>query len=252
MTRALAALALVTSLASLATGCGGGDDETTITVSAASSLEQAFETYADDLDGFDARFSFAGSDELAAQIKQGAHPDVFASANTTYPDELNKARLVEKPDVFIGNDLVIAFPADNPAGVGSISDLAKPGLDLVIGTGSVPVGSYTREVLGELPSAERSAIQANVRSREPDVTAIVGKLTQGAADAAFLYTSDVEPAGDQLQAISLPTDLAPRVQYGIAVVSGTDHVADARAFIDGLLDPSGQKLLEENGFKPAG
>jgi molybdate transport system substrate-binding protein len=252
MRRALALTALVASLALLGAGCGGDDEETTITVSAAASLQTAFEAYEDHLDGFKARYSFAGSDELAAQIKQGANPDVFASANTTYPDELHRQDLVEKPAVFIGNDLVIAVPSDNPANVGSISDLAKPGVDLVIGTNTVPVGSYTQEVLGKLPAGERKAIDANVRSREPDVTSIVGKLTQGAADAGFLYTSDVAAAGDQLDAIKLPTDLAPRVQYGIAVVSGSDHQEDAKSFIDGLLAPSGQRLLDQNGFKPAG
>jgi molybdate transport system substrate-binding protein len=249
---ALPVLALIASLALLGAGCGDDDEETTITVSAAASLQTAFEAYEDHLDGFKARYSFAGSDELAAQIKQGANPDVFASANTTYPDELNKEGLVETPEVFIGNDLVIAVPADNPADVVSIPDLAKPGVDLVIGTNTVPVGSYTEEVLGKLLPAERKAIDANVRSREPDVTSIVGKLTQGAADAGFLYTSDVAAAGDELDAIKLPADLAPRVQYGIAVVSRSDHQDDAKAFVDGLRDPSGQELLEQNGFKPAG
>ncbi len=147
---------------------------------------------------------------------------------------------------------MIAVPADNPADVASISDLAKPDVDLVIGTNTVPVGSYTQEVLGKVPAGERKAIDANVRSREPDVTSIVGKLTQGAADAGFLYTSDVAAAGDELDAIKLPAELAPRVQYGIAVVSGSDHQDEAKAFVDGLLDPSGQDLLEQNGFRPAG
>jgi molybdate transport system substrate-binding protein len=252
MRPALSVVALIAGIALLGAGCGGDDEETTITVSAAASLQTAFEAYEEHLDGFKARYSFAGSDELAAQIKQGANPDVFASANTTYPDELHQQDLVEKPEVFIGNDLVIAVPSDNPADVASISDLAKPGVDLVIGTNTVPVGSYTQEVLAKLPAAEHKAIDANVRSREPDVTSIVGKLTQGAADAGFLYTSDVSAGGDQLQAIKLPTDVAPRVQYGIAVVDGSDHQDDAQAFVDGLLDSSGQRLLEQNGFKPAG
>ena len=58
----------------------------------------------------------------------------------------------------------------------------------------MPIGAYTREVLGRLGRAERAAILANVRSNEPDVAGVVGKLTQGAVDAGFVYV-DRRPGG---------------------------------------------------------
>src|SRR6185295_1744060 len=97
--------------------------------------------------------SFAGSDELAAQIRQGVKPDVFASANTKLPDQLYAEGLVEKPVVFAANRLVLAVP---PGGkVTSLDDLAKPGTTIAMGSESVPVGAYTRKVLDGLPAAER-------------------------------------------------------------------------------------------------
>ena len=47
-----------------------------------------------------------------------------------------------------------------------------------------------------------------MRSNEPDVTGIVGKLTQGAVDAGFVYVTDVNATGGELKAIELPTDAA--------------------------------------------
>jgi molybdate transport system substrate-binding protein len=112
------------------------------------------------------------------------------------------------------------------------------------------VGSYTREVLSRLPAATSRAILANVRSEEPDVGGIVGKLTQGAADAGFVYITDVVAAGSSLKAIELPEDLQPTVRYGAAVVRGAPEPGAAREFIDGLLDGAGLKAMKRAGFLP--
>ena len=230
-------------------GCGGGDDDT-LTVSAAASLKNALTEYGGKFDDAKARFSFAGSDELAAQIRKGARPDVFASANTKIPDELYDEGLVEKPVTFAGNRLVLAVPADSDAGIARLGDLEKAGTTLAIGSESVPVGSYTRTVLAKLPESESSAILKNVRSEEPDVAGIVGKLTQGAVDAGFVYISDVRATDGKLKAIELPESLQPTVAYGAAVVKDAKHEDAAKAFVDGLLDGAGKDALDAAGFEP--
>jgi molybdate transport system substrate-binding protein len=227
-------------------GCGGGADE--LRVSAAASLKTALTDYGGRFDAARARFSFAGSDELAAQIRQGARPDVFASANTTLPDELHAEGLVEEPVTFAANELVLAVPARSR--IGSLRDVARPGVSLAIGSERVPVGTYTRTVLSKLPEAESSAILRNVRSQEPDVAGIVGKLTQRAVDAGFVYASDVRATGGRLEAVELPESLQPAVAYGVAVVTGARNEEAARAFVDGLLDGAGRRALDAAGFEP--
>lgn len=230
-------------------GCGDdASEQDELVVSAASSLTEAFQGYGETLGPTTVRFSFGGSDELAAQIRQGAAPDVFAAANTELPDALHAEGLVEEPTVFATNELVLAVPSG--AQVDSIDDLTEPGVDLVVGTEDVPFGSYTRTVLDRLSVAEREAILANVRSEESDVNAAVGKLTQGAADASFVYASDVTAAGDELEAIELPRQLRPEVAYGIAVVEEAEDAKTAREFIDGLASGAGARALEDAGFGP--
>jgi molybdate transport system substrate-binding protein len=245
-------------LACLALGlgaCGGNDDsggaasKPQLTVSAATSLKQAFTNYGREFQDASAKFSFAGSDELAAQIQQGVKPDVYAAANTKLPDQLHAKGLVGKPTVFAGNRLVLAVPAKG-AKVSSLQDLARPGVTIAIGSKDVPVGSYTRTVLEKLPAGQRQAILANVRSEEPDVGGVTGKLTQGAVDAGFLYISDVRATDRRLRAIELPSSLQPDVAYGVAVVKGAEHPAQAKAFIRGLLDGDGAQDLEDAGFEP--
>jgi molybdate transport system substrate-binding protein len=105
-------------------------------------------------------------------------------------------------------------------------------------------------VLAKLPAAQRTAILGNVRTEEPDVSGIVGKLTQGAVDAGFLYISDVRGTDGKLKAIELPASLQPSVAYGVAVVKGAKHPAQAQAFIAGLLHGAGQQALKAAGFLP--
>ncbi|MBA2349437.1 MAG: molybdate ABC transporter substrate-binding protein [Solirubrobacterales bacterium] len=230
-----------------ATGCGSTD----LKVSAAASLKSALTAYGSQVEEAKVSFSFAGSDALAVQIERGAKPDVYAAANTKLPDQLFEKGLVEKPRIFAANRLVLAVPAKDPQ-VASLSDLEQQGIKLAVGEQSVPIGSYTRTVLGRLPTAQADAILANVRTEEPDVSGITGKLTQGAVDAGFLYVSDVRATNGRLTAIELPEELLPQVAYAVAVVKGTEHPEQARAFVDGLLSGAGARALSDAGFEPRG
>ncbi len=153
--------------------------------------------------------------------------------------------------VFARNRLVLAVPSNSE--IQGLADVARPGTSVVIGDPDVPVGSYTREVLGRLPGSEGSAILDNVRSQEPDVSSIVGKLTEGAADAGFVYVTDVRAAGSRLRSIRLPGSLQPYVAYGIAVVQDAPDPGLARKFVRGV-EPggSGVRYLRRVGFLPPG
>jgi molybdate transport system substrate-binding protein len=194
----------------------------------------------------DVRLSFAGSDELAAQIRQGAKVDAYAAANTRLPDELHADGLLDKPVEFATNEFVLAVPKDSD--IKSIDDLTRDGTTIVIGSESVPIGSYTRETLAKLPPGQEEAILANVRSNEPDVKGIVGKLTQGAADAGFVYVTDVNVTGGELKAIELPAGLEPDVTYGAGAVEKSEHAELARNFVDGLTDGDCARALSAAGF----
>lgn len=250
MTRAVRMLTVPLVAVALAlSACGGSGVKPTLVVSAAASLQKAFTAYGGQFSQAHTRFSFAGSDVLAAQIEQGVHPDVFASANTKLPEALYAKGLVEKPIVFAANRLVLAVPASSTK-ISSFADVEKRGITLSIGTTSVPVGAYTQTVLAKLPTSQRAAVLANVVDREPNVTGILGKLTEGAVDAGFLYITDVAATQGQLRAIQLPAGLQPQVAYGVAVVKGAAHPQQARAFVQGLLKGDGRADLLASGFLP--
>ena len=232
----LAALAAALVLAPV----GGAGSSARVTVYAASSLTEA-------LPRIDTRpnYSFAGSNQLAFQIKQGAPADVFASASPSYTQALYREGLVERPRTFASNALVLAVPRSNPVGLRSVFDLRDKNVRLVVGSAAVPVGDYTRRVLRRLGLS--SALD-KVVSQEPDVKSIVGKVALGEADAGFVYRTDVRAASDRLRAIAIPAWAQPAVRYEVAVVRASRHRTEARRFVAALATPRARRLFRQAGF----
>jgi molybdate transport system substrate-binding protein len=251
--RRLAWPALVLALVLAFAACGGDDESAAdtgstdkgaasapINVYAAASLTEV-------LPAIDPspQYNFAGSDELATQIREGAPADVYAAASSKYPQELFDEGLVEEPVTFASNRLVLIVPKDNPAGIEDVNDVTKKGTKLVIAAEGVPVGDYTREVLDSLGLDK--ALD-NVVSEEDDVKGVVGKVALGEADAGFAYATDAAVAADDVIVIELPEGSQPPIEYQIAVVSSSENEEAARAFVDEVLGPDGQAQLEGAGF----
>ena len=230
-------LILIVSVLLVLAGCGGDDDETQgvvtaaskrmLTVYAAASLTEVFPT----IDSTP-QYNFAGSDDLAAQIREGAPADVYAAASSKYPQELFDEGLVVEPVTFASNRLVLIVPRDNPARIEKIGDVARPGTKLVVAAEGVPVGDYTREVLDKL---QLSDALDNVVSNEDDVKGVVGKVALGEADAGFVYATDAATAGDDVRVIELPKGSQPPIEYQIAVVTGSKNKEAAEAFVQKVL-----------------
>lgn len=89
---------------------------------------------------------------------------------------------------------------------------------------------------------------AKVKDSEPDVSGIVGKLTEGAVNAGFVYATNVAAMGGRLRAIELPATLRPNVAYAIAVVRGASRLALARRVVAGVLSGAGRRDLLAAGF----
>ena len=236
-------VALLAAFAIVLAGCGGSAK---LRVDAASSLTAVFQQ----LDP-KAQFEFAGSDQLAFQLEQGAKADVYASASPKYPEKLYREKLVEKPVGFATNTLVLVVPRGNPGHVTGLWSLMSPKVKLVIGAKGVPVGDYTRQVLAHLCGKRRDCPRARIVSEEQDVKGVVAKVALGEADAGFAYLTDVHAAAGKVLAIDHiggPPDYSPTVRYEIAVVRGAKHRSAAEKFVALLRSPAGRGALEKAGF----
>lgn len=214
---------------------------TTLNVFAAASLTGVFPR----IDKSE-RYSFAGSDQLVLQIRQGAPADVFASASPKYTELAYRDGYVQKPVVFATNKLIVLVPRSNPAGIKTVYDLRRPGLKVVIGDKTVPIGTYTRQILDTLGIT--NDVVSNVVSQESDVKGIVAKVALGEADAGFVYRTDAKPVASETRTVALPDWAQPPVRYEIAVVKESSHLAAARAYVKKVMSRRGRKLLAAAGF----
>ena len=251
MRRALAGMAC---LALLLPSCGGsGSQRSEITVVAAASLTGAFTKIGADFEqatpSVTVRFSFGPSDGLATQILEGAPADVFAPASPKYMDQVRSGGPgVTDQAEFARNTLAVIVPSDNPAHVGSLDDLARPGVKLVLAAVGVPAGDYAREILANA-SIQKGAL-ANVVSNEEDVKGVVQKVLLGEADAGIVYRTDVTPdISARVREISIPNGVNVIATYPIAVLNGSDHAPAAEAFVRFVTGP-GQATLRTFGFLP--
>jgi molybdate transport system substrate-binding protein len=239
---AAAVAASASTLAVAAFASSAQTKTTRLTVFAAASLTNVFPKI--DPHG---RYSFGGSNMLAAQIQQGLPADVFAAADTKLPAQLHRQGLVTRPYVFTANRLVIVVARGNPLHITGVRDLERSGLKIVMAAAGVPVGDYTRTVLARLGLADlvRKAV-----SQETDVREVLAKLTLGEADAGFVYATDAKAVAGKVSVLRLPPSSQPRVLYAAAAVKSSKDLAAAKAWVKRLRGAAAQKKLRAAGFLP--
>jgi molybdate transport system substrate-binding protein len=216
-------------------------------VFAAASLTEAFNdektALASSAPGLSLSYNFAGSQALVTQIKNGAPADVFASADQKNMQKLIDAGLVEAPKTFARNKLEIAVAPGNPKHITGLADLEKSGVILVLEDPSVPAGNYARQAFTKagLPAPKPS-------SNELDVKSTLAKLTSGDADAVVVYVTDVKAAGSKVAGVEIPDSQNVIATYPIAAIKASKHLTAAEAFVDEVVNGSGQQILQARGF----
>ena len=265
-------LALAAAMAALlfllfASSCSQPDQESRLWVFAAASLTDVLEDLATDFEaanhGVEVGFQFAGSSQLATQIRAGAPADVFASANETVMtallddltnqngrDDQNAANQLGDPQVFVSNQLVIAVPAGNPLAISGLADLTSQPLVLAVCDLAVPCGMLADE------AAAQAGVQLSPSTYEANVRSVLAKLVLQEVDAGLVYRSDLaayarQSAGEptsqpQLEAIAIVP--APTANYP---VTANRSNPTAGKFVEFLQSAPAQAKLADYGFGAA-
>ena len=234
-----------------------------LSVFAAASLTEALNAVADQYASHErdvkCSFNFAGSQQLAQQIRQGAPADLFLSANMKQMVEASKSGRIDTAasKIFARNRLVVVFPKDNAAGLRSLRDLSAGGLKLVLADKAVPVGEYSLQMLDRCSlnasygASFRRDVMKNVVSYEENVRVVLSKIVLGEADAGVVYTSDISPHVSQgVGTIEIPDEFNVIASYPAAVVLDSKHLDRAGKFLSYLLSDEGQAVLARFGFMP--
>jgi molybdate transport system substrate-binding protein len=219
-----------------------------ITVFAASSMTSAFNTAEKGLEvdhpGFKATYSFAGSQALVTQILSGAPADVIATANTDTMAQLTAKNLVQTPLALCQNKLEIAVAPGNPLGIKTLADLNNPGVKLVIGDPSVPVGEYVTDIEAS------DNIKFTPVSLQLSDASVLEQLESGDANAALVYVTDIAAAGSKVTGVQIPDAQNKIGTYEIAAVSASSNLPAAEAFVKSAVSGDIQAELRAAGFLP--
>ncbi|HEV2036017.1 MAG TPA: molybdate ABC transporter substrate-binding protein [Candidatus Dormibacteraeota bacterium] len=221
-----------------------------ISVFAAASLTASFNALGTSFHranpGVGVNLNYAGTPTLVTQIEQGAPADVFASADTANMEKLTRDGFTTgRAQVFAQNQLEIVVGPGNPKGITGLADLAKPGVIYISEGPTVPAGKYSLQAL------EKAGVKVTPKSLETSVSAVIGKIELGEADAGIIYTTDITAAGSKVQGVQIPTADNVIATYPLVAVKGTTNLAVANAFIAYVLSATGQSTLARFGFIPA-
>lgn len=232
-----------------------------LTVFAAASLTDAYRQIGRNFErlnpGTRVVFNFAGSQQLAAQLGQGAPADVFASANTAQMTVAVNAGRVTKDTAktFVLNRLLVVTSPSSKASITRLQDLAKPGLKLVFAAKAVPVGQYSLDFLDKAArdpafgSGYKDAVLKNVVSYEENVRSVLAKVSLGEGDAGIVYISDViSSPRTPVKRITIPTSLNVIASYPIATVSDSKQAALAQRFVNYMFAGDTRLILVRYGF----
>jgi molybdate transport system substrate-binding protein len=208
---------------------------------------------------FGVNFNFDGVPALRAQIEQGAYADIVVSANLKHMDALKAEGYIDNNtiEIFAGNKVAVIVPNDNPANITNLTDLAKPGMKILIGTKDLPAGDYALQVLDKLAAdskygpAYKDAVMANIVSEETTVNRIVSKVALGEADAGFAFISDVSPQMvGKVTRIVVPKEYNVVGKFPLGVLKQSRYPEEAQSFVDLVMSEEGQAILDKYGFIP--
>jgi molybdate transport system substrate-binding protein len=246
-----------------ASASSAGSPSLTLTIYAAASLRAALARVAADYSathpGTALTVSTDSSAALEAQIEQGAPADVFLSADAKNPQKLVALGLAPEALPFAGSVLAIVVPGTkggsaDPAAVRGPIDLGRPGVKIVAAGDAVPITTYATELVANLarqpgfPSGFAAAYDANVVSREDNVSAIVSKVALGEGDAGIVYMTDAQ-SSTEVTTVDVPPGANIVATYAGATLKGSRHPDAARAFLTWLAGAGGQAILRQFGFR---
>jgi len=227
--------------------------ETTLLVSAATSLEEALEVVQADFEAeypnIAIDYNFGSSGALQQQIEQGAPVDVFISAGGRQMDALEEKDLLlpKTRGDLLGNRLVLITPDDSTLGLTDFSDLTQSQVERIsVGEfRSVPAGQYAEQVLsnlGILAEIQPKLIFAN------SVRGVLAAVESGNVEAGLVYATDAAISAQVTVVATAAEDLHDPIVYPVAIVVDAASPEAARTFVDYLSSDAAGAVFEDFGF----
>ncbi|MBM2826947.1 MAG: putative transporter substrate binding protein [Dehalococcoidia bacterium] len=243
-------------LAVLSTGCSknSNDIQKELLVAAAANLQPAFAELADKYGqntGVKITVTYGSSGTLATQIANGAPIDLFASASQKFIDDLKgKGLITEGSDrPFAVGRLVLATNSRSGLQVKELQDILRPEVKkIAIANPQVaPFGAAAREALS------RAGLWENIQDKvvySENVGQALQYLMTGNVEGSFISLPDANVPG--VSYLLVDQALYSPIIQSMAIIRGTRHEAEAKAFESYILGPEGVAALKKYGYRVLG
>lgn len=252
-TRAIMIVLFLLSLGFLLS-CGrspsGKESPVTLTVSAAADLTPAFEELGGLFEketGIKVTFNFGSTGQLAQQIQQGAPVDLFAAANVSFIEELERKNLIipETKALYALGRITLWTRSDSPLRLQRLEDLAGHEVRhiAIANPEHAPYGQAAREALQAVGVWE--SVSSSLVFGE-NVQQTLQYAEMGNVDAAIVALSlSLHSKG---RWVLISEKLHKPLNQALAVIVGTRHEAEARRFASFVNSPQGRPIMRKYGF----
>ncbi len=237
------------------TQIGGATLTTFIAANFTDANDALVEEFEGQREGTQVESNYAGTQVLFLQLQQGASADIFLSADLDYAERAQKEGLIDSFSKVSQNEEVIVVPSGNPADITGLEDLGTKPVELVIGVDTVPIGKYTREIFEDANEGYGSGfsenVMENVVSEETNTREVAQKIALGEGEAAVIYRTDVTPSiEDSVEVIEIPEEYNVKAFNYASVTADASNPELAQEYLDFMLSPEGQEIMQEFGYEP--
>lgn len=189
-----------------------------------------------------------GGDDFLLEISDAGIHDLAIAGAEYLLDDGEVRGIVQKGQrrTIAYRSSAIIVPADNPANIQSIEDLARPGVRIAISVLDCLKGLW-EDICGRVGLLDK--IRQNICYYANGCVAIVEAVATNEVDAAFGWTAFQHLEPERIKVIELPMEQQVWRGTGVGMLSFAKDTALATKFMDFLVSPESRQFYKEYGWE---
>ncbi|MDP6380018.1 MAG: substrate-binding domain-containing protein [Phycisphaerae bacterium] len=188
-----------------------------------------------------------GGDDFLVEISEAGIHDLAIGGAEYLLDDGEVRGIIQKGRrrMIACRESAIIVPKGNPAGIGSVADLTKPGVRVAISVLDCLKGLW-EDVCGRLGLLE--AVSRNITFHANGCIAIVTAVEECKVDAAFGWTAFKHLAPDTIEVVKMSREQQIWRGTGVGLLSFSSEPEAATQFMDFLTTPEARDCYKKYGW----
>ncbi len=196
--------------------------------------------------GITMTYNYAGSNTLLSQMELTKNGDVYMPGAAMYLDIAREKGFVDYEQHVVYHIPAIAVPKGDPAGITTLTDLAKPGVKVMLGDPkAAAIGRLSKRLLEN--NGIYDAVEKNVIARGATVNELIVHVSMGTVDASIIWT-DLVTNNEKIDVVEIPRDQNIIKVVPIGTLAFSANKDAARKFVDFVASAEGKAIFEKHGF----